>query len=503
MGLTGSSRVKMTAAVAASLVAIALILGSCGGGGSGPGGFKTASVEDYSGLSWTEAFEKMHEKISREYAFTEWRGIDWKAIHDEFEPLVAAAEKKNSVEDYYVALRQYICAPRDGHMKIEGKDLGLNDKLYGGGYGLTLEQLDDGGVIANWVKEGGPAASAGMKAGARIDRWGGKPVDTALRETETFMSLYPPTTDEMLGVVQRYFLARGPAGGRQEVAFTNPGGAAPATATLGATRDDYESLRHTYSLVGFQPEENKDGVTRMVVSKTLPGGFGYVKIEGEYDLPSNLKGDHTPTMDLYRDAIKGFIDSKAPGLVLDVRSNDGGSDEMVADMMSSLFAEDSFYEYQNWFNASTGRMEIILVNEKSGTFEKPGQGIKIEPGSTRFQGPVVALVNPACISSGEGIAMCVDRLPAGEVVGFRGTNGSFGMVYGALVKMPEGYSITYPIGQSLDSRKKVQVESRQGQGGVTPGKRVPLDADNAVRAGGGEDVELEYAQRILQETAAR
>lgn len=486
----------------AAVLLLALSAGACGAGGEDGGStvFEAPSREDFGELSWTEAFDAMHDKISREYAFTQWRGIDWDALYSEFRPLAAQAEADGSLEDYLISLRKYTCALQDGHVRVDGEDSGLMDGLYGGGFGMTVETLDDGRTIANWVKEGGPAASAGLQAGAEIVTWDSKPIADALAETDTFMSLYPPATDEMVGCMQRFFLTRAPAGTDVSLSCVNPGGAA-VSATLTAVADSMETLDHAYSLVGFPPEGNAGGVTRMVTTRTLPGGYGYIKIEGEYDLPAGSQGDHTPTLELYREAVGGFADAGAPGLVIDVRSNDGGSDRMVADMMSCLYSESAFYEYQNWYNAGSGSLEIILVNENTGRFEDPGAGITITPSSPAFTGPVVALVNPACISSGEGIAMCVGRLPRGEVVGFHGTNGSFGMVYGALIEMPGGYSVTYPTGQSLDESKAVQLESRGGEGGVAPTVRVPLTAENAVRAANGEDVELEYALELLQSMA--
>lgn len=35
--------------------------------------------EDFSALSWTQAFDRLHAKISREYAFTAWKNVDWAA----------------------------------------------------------------------------------------------------------------------------------------------------------------------------------------------------------------------------------------------------------------------------------------------------------------------------------------------------------------------------------------------------------------------------------------
>jgi len=49
----------------------------------------------------------------------------------------------------------------------------------------------------------------------------------------------------------------------------------------------------------------------------------------------------------------------------------------------------------------------------------------------------------------------------------------------------------------LDEQKNIQVDSRNGVGGVSPSIRVPITEENALRAADGEDVELQEAIRIL------
>jgi C-terminal processing protease CtpA/Prc len=71
-------------------------------------------------------------------------------------------------------------------------------------------------------------------------------------------------------------------------------------------------------------------------------------------------------------------------------------------------------------------MEIVLPDKITGEVTK-GAGLYIEPAQTRFTGLVISFVNSGSISSGEGIALGIKNLPNGKVVGFRGTNGSFGM----------------------------------------------------------------------------
>lgn len=94
--------------------------------------------------------------------------------------------------------------------------------------------------------------------------------------------------------------------------------------------------------------------------------------------------------------------------------------------------------------------------------------------------------------------MCISRLPHGRVLGFHGTNGSFGMT-GGEIKMPGGYSIHYPFGRSVDQYGVVQLDSRNGIGGVAPNLRVPKTLENVLAFAAGTDVELQYAIKYLRE----
>jgi carboxyl-terminal processing protease len=82
------------------------------------------------------------------------------------------------------------------------------------------------------------------------------------------------------------------------------------------------------------------------------------------------------------------------------------------------------------------------------------------------------------------------------VIGFHGTNGSFGMV-GGEIKMPGGYAIGYPFGRSVDRNGVVQLDSRNGAGGVPPNLRVRKTLENVLAFAAGTDVELQFAIKYL------
>jgi len=105
-----------------------------------------------------------------------------------------------------------------------------------------------------------------------------------------------------------------------------------------------------------------------------------------------------------------------------------------------------------------------------------------------------------CVSSGEGLAMGLRRLPNAKTVGFCGTNGSFG-VTGDGALLPGLISIKWPFARSLDEHEVVQDDAREGRGGVLPEVRVPATRRNVVRHYAGGDVVLEYGLRALEQMA--
>jgi carboxyl-terminal processing protease len=475
------------------IVCTAVAVASCGSSPTAST-YKPPAAADYSTLTWSKAFAKLNAKFSREYAFTQWKGIDWKALYKKYQPIVARAEAAKDQQAYYLALREYVNSMRDGHASIKPDDMTVYQAMVGGGFGIIVTKLDTGQVAATWVKDGGPAAAAGVKLGAQIEKWDGKPVKTALAQTSTALSPPQPTNARVV-YEQLRFLVRAPVGTDKTVVFKNQGESAIRTATLKAVEDGMETLAITDSRSVLGKGEVPD---KFVDQKVLPGNIGYVRVVVELDMPQAMPGDHTPTLQLFRQAINSFVDNNVNGIIVDIRSNSGGSDSMVSEMMSSFYKSKTLYEYQNYLVPATGQFEIWLTDDVTGAFDKPGQGLYIEPGAKLYTGPVIAIVNNGCISSGEGVAMGIKNLPKGKVVGFYGTNGSFGMA-GDSVKMPGGYEIDWPYGQSLDKNKVVQIDSKGGKGGVVPNQLIPMTLDNALKAASGQDVVLDYGLKELNQ----
>ena len=457
---------------------------------------KAAMENDYSRLSWTAAFEELHQIMSHEYAFTDWKGIDWNQLYREYQPQIENAEKNSDFNAYYIALRSYLNQIPDGHVRVNNLEP-IDDLYIGGGFGLAVAQLDDGRIIASWVDEAGPAWTAGIRPGAELVLWNGQQAKQAVEAVSTVFA-GTSATSETLQYKKLTYLVRAPINDKVEIEYLNPDSTEKAAVTLIAYDDQRESLKKNYpdSVVSnkirdmFVGVENSDPVPEsMVETRIINNDITYIKIYGEIDADLQETGTTQSTLDLFRSAVAAAKNRGSRGLILDLRSNIGGLDNMTADILGSFYSEKTFFEYQNMYNPETGKFEIQMA-------ESDSQGLYIKPADVCYNGQIIALINNKCVSSGEGLAMGIKNLPNGETLGFYGTNGSFGLA-GSEAEMPGGLTVHWPSGQSLDENKRIQLDSQNGVGGVSPSIRIPITTETAPRIANGEDVELEEAISTL------
>ncbi len=446
--------------------------------------------EDLSRQSWTKAFDQMNNILAQRYGFTEWKQLDWDALHAEFAPRIAAAEEANDRDAYHVALREYLFSIPDGHIIFEGDEMGLWRESIGGGFGLALIELDDGRVIAHILEKGGPAEGAGMVWGTEILEWDGAAVSEAIGEVSPIWVALPPATQEGRRFAQQNLLTRAPVGTEVTLSFRNPGEDESQTAMLTAVDDGLEPL---YQSLGLEASrrmrqgmgEDVDGSTfgKPPEYEILPEGYGYIRVyhvvlqEGDPDFVA-----------IVEQAVTEFVAQDVPGIIIDVRGNPGGNDTLVPEMIGYFFTEPDFYEYMHFHNWQTGL----------GFFDM-ARPLTIEPKEPHYGGPVAVLIDQYTLSSGEGFPLLAQRLPQGQVVGVYGTYGSFGMCC-ANMNLPGGFRLMYPSGQSQDVSHGVQLDSDHSlQGGVVPDVRVPLTRETVYAMFvEKEDVVLQYAIEALQ-----
>ena len=436
--------------------------------------------DDLRNLEWTKAFDDMHLRIVREYPFTEWRSIDWNALYAEYYPEVLHAQEANDADAYYLALRKYIYSIPDGNMRIsENKE--LRDAAIGGGYGLAIRQVDDGRVLACIVQEDGPAARAGMAWGAEILTWNGKPIQEALNQTSILWADMPPATNSGRKWLQARLLVRAPEGTPAEISFKNEGSEDTIDAVLTARDDRFR----TFQTVRLDPEE-LSALESPIQYHILPGNFGYLRVfyEGpSWNAPFPAR--------VFKKAISSFDERNVSGMILDVRGNTGGDRELLTKFLGHFFAEPVLFSDTAFYDAESQTFAV-----------DPAARLTIEPAEPLFTKPVIVLVTSGTFNAGEGFALALKDQPNVQIVGFNGTHGSFGAI-GGDISMPEGITLSYPVGRTIDANGTVLVDSNgQGEGGITPTNRPPLTRDTLYnRFVSDVDILLDEAISILYDTA--
>lgn len=397
------------------------------------------AVNDYSDLSYSEAFANLFAKASREYPFTEEKGIDWQALQAAYEPQF---EQVDDDLGFYELMREFLAEIPDGHVGIT-----LDSQVFfeqaGGSFGMTLAELSDGRVIVNQVLPGLPADEAGIEAGAEIAQWNGQPIAQAIAEVQPFFGPY--STLQSLRQDQLVFLTRVAPESSASLTYQNPG-------STGVEEIDLESVIDYQSLFLSLPDFTQDELALPLESEVLDdSGLGYIRI-------NTFSDDYNLMARLWERAIQQLITLEIPGLILDLRVNGGGNSGLARDFAGYFYEEELELYRRSYFNESTG------------AFEELDPGFSISPAPDYYPGRVAILVSPDCVSACEGFVYAMTRDEDVFVVGHQATAGAFGEVGRGQYTLPGDYNVQFPTGRSETPEGELLLEGS----GVTPDIVVPV-----------------------------
>ncbi len=428
---------------------------------------KEAALKDFSNESYTQAFDDMFKSVRSNYAFNGIQGKEpnWDSLYAELQPRVADAQSKQDANAFYLALRDFTRAFKDGHVGfVDGGQFERQDftKAVSGGYGFALRQLDDGSFMTIYVLDGGPAAQAGMKVGALVTQFNDKPISEALSTAHPYTN---QSSDFAIRYEQlRYLLATQP-GTQAKVTFANPG-AAPKSVTLTAIAEQ-NSFSRT-SLYFGAPTNPLLPVDYKILTQGQ-SQIGYIMVNSNDD-------DLNLIIRLFQRALDQFTAAKVDGLIVDLRYNPGGAPLGLAGFLTDKNIVEGQLQY---FSPEAGKFvpeglpEIITPNQEQYRFNK-----------------MAVLVSPACASACELEAYGFSQVPGMMVVGEYPTAGIEAEVSRGQFKMPEGLALQFPFGREVLPDGSLFLEGQ----GVKPTVKVPIDATTAVST---DDVVLKAATAAI------
>jgi C-terminal processing protease CtpA/Prc len=418
---------------------------------------------DYTNLSYTAAFDALIDQMRREYSFTEYKGVDWDALYEEFAPRIAEAEANNDAAAFQFAIRDFTWSIPDGHV---GANLPLTNGEFftntDGGLGMAIRETDDGRVIVNYLTPGGPAENAGIQLGAEIFAWNGVPILEALPEVVTYAAPYSTSHNRRLQELR--YITRSVVGSEVEVKYQNPDSEETQTAVM-ISVDERDSWRFSSIARGSAPP-----TALPVEFSVLDSGYGYARVNTFSENPTILLSN-------WEWMVKTLNANNIPGLVIDLRWNGGG------------------YNLYNQLAGYFTREEVIVGTSANYV---PGSGtpdeffvdpididkIRPNPDGIYYDGKIVVIVSPNCASACEFFGYALSLLDNVTVVGFYPTAGLGGNI--TPVYLPDGLYFQFTTGRALDAEGNIRLEGI----GVVPDIDVPVNEETLFAEG---DVLLDTA----------
>ncbi len=425
---------------------------------------ESAALVDYSDLSYTEAFDALIDYLSKHYAFTEYKNIDWEALRAELKPRFQEADAEEDALLYRRALRDLAWSIPDGH--VSGPSVTEDfAAATSGGLGIAVRELDDGRSIVNFLTPGSPADEAGIELGAEIITINNIPIADAISEAVAYSA--PFSTEHFKRLQQMRYVTRFPLDAEVTLTFRNPESQTEESVTLTAVPEPDSFSFSSFSL-------GRTGIELPVEYEILPNGYAYTNI---YSFSDN----ELLTIQLWERLMRTLNDNNIAGLIIDMRQNGGGSG-FLADQMAAYFFDESLVL------GNTGKYaedidDFFFDSRGEERFYPPVEEL-------RYRGPVAVLVGPNCNSACEFFSYDMSLEERAAIVGQYPTGGLGGSV--EVIAMPESEQFRFTAGRAVDADGNIHIEGK----GVPPSVQVPVDEEALL---GGGDAVLETAVAHLND----
>jgi carboxyl-terminal processing protease len=389
-----------------------------------------------------KAFDAVWKTINERYYDPGLNGVDWKAAGERHRPQALAAADD---EAFWDALDRMTGEMKDAHTRVDSP---RRAELIRNSESITLgfSFLDLEGRLVVWtVHPDSDAWWAGVRPGMVIAAIEGVDAREAYARLQAIERLDSTPRARHFRTARR--IVTGEPGSRASITFERADGS-----------------RFDASL-----ERRRISTAAAASHRVLPSGFGYVRLTQW-------------TFGATRRAIEGVKElKKTPGMIIDLRSNPGGSLPSVTEMLGHFFTEktvvgETLTRTGKPVSLLFGAIEIIKLRQE----------VKGEEGG--YTGPVVVLVNSGSGSGSEYFAGAMQAVGRARIVG----EPTCGCLLGFLgyAALPGGGQLAYSeVGFRFVNGKRIEGE------GVIPDTIVPLALQDLRY---GRDRPLEAAQELLR-----
>lgn len=391
------------------------------------------NVANYSGLGWTQSFERTIDYLENEYILNDWKEIDYDRIREKLIPKVREAEKNNDEIAYVTALYELKYEFHDGHVTVRGDMAGRNAaiaKLAGNDYGFSMFRAKTGEVVAILVDEGSQAYKSGIHNGTVITAWDGVPIDEACSKVKCIDREHPFQTTENIYIGQPIFLA-GQGPDEIKVSFLNDDKDEVSSVLTACGEYIYRRTKALEILFGDRVISGDNYSLSMIDDH-----IGYLRIwEEEYSQNPFFITKCTIagfSQEIYDELNVGLDKLKRQGMdsiIIDIRNNEGGN-AFESHTVASLFTSNPIPYY--------------LALYKDGEYKVVSES-KCQNLCKWGNMPIVVLVNGQTVSAGE---LLTNYLEDGDNITIMGNTTTWGAgqgTGGSTVLTDSKYEFRFPI----------------------------------------------------------
>ncbi len=403
-------------------------------------------VTDTNSDAWKkQAVDYVWTTVNDKYYDPKLNGIDWKAARNKHEPLILAAKTD---DEYWELLDKMTGELKDSHTRVHSpKQAEAQRENQAPGLGIGLVEIA-GALILTSVHPDSDAYWAGARAGMTIKTIDGEP---AIGRYQRFLNASRDSSTP-------WARARG----------------AQRKITSGDvdTKSDMTFVRGDGSEIAITQKRRVFRSPPEFTQRVLPSGFGYVRFSG---FVPQFESQVLAAVDKMKDA---------PGMVVDLRGNGGGSGDMARTLVTKFLSDT---QKAGRVLTRTGKpISIFFVDLIKTEPEFKGDKAKA------YTKPLVILTNESSASASEIFTGALQELGRATVIGRR----SCGCLLGYLgyADLPGGGVLAYSE-MGFVSPKGIRVEGE----GIPPDVEVPLTTSDIVA---NRDRTLELAVKFLQDKTA-